>query len=219
MDNFKQRLNQIVSESINKVLNENIRPINEAFKSNYLRNWFKQHGGVRKDTMQDGLGDLNDDEISFTQEVDNERDAYNIAWKLRNEKDQYGRRTPAEIKNYYTIYKANDGACLIVGIDRTKVKTSSTWGGERTKKSAERFWRGDPTRFDNYHYSRKGQDFGLYTNKDFKNKMKDNEHLKSKMTDDQWNDYQDMRVKHMHDYLDRNYGHLDDYRRRFRKNV
>lgn len=38
------------------------------------------------------------------------------------------------MKCYFTIYRANDGMCLLVGIDRNNIETGVTWGGEVSKK-------------------------------------------------------------------------------------
>ena len=42
---------------------------------------------------------------------------------------------------------------------------------------------------DKYYYSRKGQDFGLRTNQDFKGKMSDNNNTRSRMSDKDWKNY------------------------------
>ena len=114
------------------------------------------------------------------------------------------------------MYKANDGYCLIVGVNRNNIETGINWGGEHTKKKSDRIWRDDKDgeamragRYiddrDRYYYSRKGQDFGLWTNKNYKGKMKDNQQIKSRMSDEEWKEFQKQRVNDMHSYLDKYY--------------
>ena len=191
------------------------RRITESFKSSNLRNWFKQHKGVKKTwdegmyMMQDGLGDVSDEDIVSMEEVGSRREAANKVWQLNHGKNR---------KNvYYTVYQANDGNCLVVGLDRNTVKTGPSWGGELTKKRSDRLWGYDKEGrshregkyiddSDTYYYSRKGQDFGLHNNRKFQGKREDNERIKSQMSDDEWNDYQERRIQHMDNYLKNNYG-------------
>lgn len=206
-------------------LDESKTYLTEAFKSNELRNWFKLHGGVKKvwedfpemNVTQDGLGDVTDDDITYLEEFPNIRDARNRVWELNNEKNNYGQRSERNIKNLYTMYKANDGYCLVVGLNRNNIETGINWGGEHTKKKSDRIWRDDkdPQSYragkyvddrDKYYYSRKGQDFGLRTNQDFKGKMSDNNNTRSRMSDKDWKNYQNMRVNDMDGYLKKYYG-------------
>lgn len=202
-------------------LNESKTYITEAFKSNELRQWFKLHGGVMKtfekdgypnmNVRQDALGDVSDEDILYLEEFTSFNDAVN---KLRQVKksDYHGRRSDYDMKCYFTIYRANDGMCLLVGINRNKIETGSTWGGEVSKKASGRYWRDEhnpqhkygTNRYtddsDTYYYSQKGRDFGLYTNHLFKGKSNDNKKIRSRMTDDEWNKYQKKRVKDIRDY-------------------
>ena len=197
--------------------------LNEAFKSNRLRNWFKQHGGVKKyhdhynDTVtQDALGDVSDEDILFMKEYDNYIDA--IDKKREMTKYCNGLRSEWDKKAYFTVYQSRDGYFLLVGLDRNAVPTGTTWGGETSKKLADRKWRDDREPHnknhyvddrDTYYFSRKARDFGLYRNRpkygDYEGKMKDNKNIRRKMTDDQWKEYQDYRLKDMRDYLNKYY--------------
>lgn len=198
---------------------ENKKHINEAFKSNQLRQWFKEHGGVKKkyddydDTVpQDGLSDINDNDIIYTEEFSDFNSASNKMFNLK--RSSYGRRSDWDMKCFFTIYKANDGACLLVGLDRKTVPTGITWGGEVTKKYANRKWRDDKEPHNKnhyvddrgtYYYGKKAQDFGLRRNQDFKGKQSDNKRIKSQMSDAEWKEYMDNRISHMQDYLNRHY--------------
>lgn len=192
---------------------ESKRHINEAFNSNQLRQWFKSHGGVNKQVGQDGLGDVSNDMIVFSAEFDNFNDASRKLYHLKQ--SNRGMRSEIDMKAYLTIYQANDGTCLLVGIDRKQMPTSPTWGGERTKKSADRVMNNGwnhktrSTKYaddsDTYYYSRKGKDFGIYDNHKFQGKKQDNQRIKSQMSDDEWNDYMKNRTQGMKDYLNRHY--------------
>lgn len=200
-------------------LDENKNRINEAFKSNTLRQWFKEHGGVKKrfeeydDTVpQDGLGDINDNDILYTEEFEDFNSAATKKFNLKRPSN--GRRSDWDMKCYFTIYRANDGTCLLVGLDRKTVPTSHTWGGEVTKKYAGRKWRDDKEPHNKnhyvddkgtYYYSRKGKDFGMYTNRNLQDLKRNNQRIKSRMSDEEWNDYMDKRVKSMRDYVNRHY--------------
>ena len=132
-------------------IQENKNHINEAFKSNQLRQWFKEHGGVKnryndekhsnlidKRVMQDGLGDVSDDAILYTEEFNDYNEALNKKWQLKRSNPNTRQKSDWDMKAYFTVYQANDGICLLVGLDRSKIKTGSTWGGELTKKTADR---------------------------------------------------------------------------------
>lgn len=91
----ESKLRKIVYESISKMLNESI-------KSSKLQQWFKNHGGVKNTNeygkeYQDGLGDVTDDSIVYTDYFENPRDAFNMAHNLRN-----------DMKTFYRVYTAND---------------------------------------------------------------------------------------------------------------
>ena len=132
--------------------------------------------------------------------------------------DSYGRRSDYDMKCYFTIYRANDGMCLLVGIDRNNIETGVTWGGEVSKKGSDRHWRDERNLrhkygtnkytddSDTYYYSQKGNDFGLKTNHQFKGKTKDNANIRNRMSDDEWNKYQKDRVNDMDSYLRKYYG-------------
>lgn len=170
--------------------------LNEAFKSNRLRNWFKQHGGVKKhheysndNVRQDALGDVNDEDIVFMQEYDNFHDMASKRKELSKDNNDV----------YFTVYQSNDGFFLLVGLDKNNVPTSEIWGGEKSKKLADRMMRDDKEPRimnhyvddkDTYYYSKRGQEFGIRKNQDFKRKLKDNERTRRMMTPKQWRNYQ-----------------------------
>lgn len=207
-------------------LDESRQIINESFNSNELRGWFKLHGGVKKNyskegypnmnVRQDALGDITDEDITYLEEFASQEEAYNRMRSLTRSNN--GIRSQYDMRSYFTIYRANDGMCLLVGIDRNNIDTGVTWGGEVSKKGADRYWRDEHSPFpswknnrytddsDTYYYSRKGQDFGLRTNTNFKGKMSDNNNIRNRMSDKEWKDYQNMRIKDMDDYLRRHYG-------------
>lgn len=209
-------------------IQENKNHINEAFKSNQLRQWFKEHGGVKnryndeehsnlidKRVMQDGLGDVSDDVILYTEEFNDYNEALNKKWQLKRSNPNTRQRSDWDMKAYFTVYQANDGSCLLVGLDRSKIKTGSTWGGELTKKTADRVmnngwnFKTRSNRYvddsDTYYYRGKARDFGLRTNADFKGKQSDNKRIKSQMSDAEWKEYMDNRIAHMQDYVNRHY--------------
>ena len=215
----------VYQQEKNGNLQEKFKRIDESFKSNELRGWFKLHGGVKKiydeypqmNVPQDGLGDITDNDIMYLEEFGNVKDAENRLWHLNNDRDNNGKRSAFSNKNLYTIYKANDGYCLVVGLDKDRIETGLNWGGEHTKKTSDRIWRDDkdPESYrvgkyvddkDKYYYGKKGQYFGVRSNKDFKNISNYNKGLKDKMSDKEWKEYQSDRVNHMNDYLKRNYG-------------
>ena len=207
-------------EGIYPTIQENKKHINEVFKSNQLRQWFKEHGGVKKkyddynDTVpQDGLGDVNDNDILYTEEFSDFNSASN---KLNNLKHSSSwKRNDWDMKCLFTIYKANDGTCLLVGLDRKTVPTGTTWGGEATKKYADRVmnngwnFKTRNNRYvddsDTYYYGKKAQDFGLRSNQDFKGKQSDNKQIRTQMSDAEWKEYMNNRIEHMQDYLNRHY--------------
>ena len=177
------RLKQIINESVEKVLNE-------SFKSNSLRSWFKQHGGVNKQYSTDGLGDVTDDQIAYTQEYQNWREAYNFVWN--------GRKSPNYMRYFIKMYVANDGAALVVFYDRNKVETGSNWGGENFKKLSKRKWRDDQDpnaknqKNDVYYYGGQphrmygnvpANDFGLWTDANYKGSIEDLKRAKQRYID------------------------------------
>lgn len=220
-------------------LDESRKLINEAFKSNELRAWFKQHGGVKrlytepkfknlkdKRVYQDGLGDVTDDAIVYLEEFydikkplpkkgeEDEQEYETITAFQQASKKQFDLKTPNpytrqrsdwDMKAYFTIYKANDGTCLLVGIDRTKMDIGTTWGGEATKKTADRVMRNGwnmktrSNRYvddsDKYYYSDKGRYFGINDSDIFKGYMEHNDEIRNNMSDDKWKEYQNKRVE------------------------
>lgn len=193
------------------------RQMNESIKSSTLKQWFNEHGGVKrlyddekygnlidKRVRQDGLGDVTDGDIIYTEEFGDENDAFEKMWQLKKP-SRRGERSDLDMRAMFTVYKANDGSCLLVGLDRNTVETGPTWGGEMTKKTADRI-RNNGWNFktrnnryvddsDTYYYGGRGRYFGLKTNSDYKGKMKDNKRIKSQMSDDEWKDYQNKRVQ------------------------
>lgn len=195
------------------VMGENRQRINEAFKSNQLRSWFNEHGGVmnRFDgdwidnrVRQDGLGDVGDDDIVYMQEFDDFNAAVNKKHELTRP-DSYRRRSDIDMKAFFVVYRAKDGSCLLVGFDRNKVESGITWGGETTKKTADRKmtngwnFKNRSDRYaddsDTYYYGKKGNYFGLHTNQDYKGKMEDNKNIRDRMTDEEWKQFQRARVE------------------------
>lgn len=161
-------------------LNEDKKYLNENFNSNELRNWFKLHGGVMKtfkndgypnmNVRQDALSDVNDNDILYLEEFPSYNEAVN---KMRQVKkhDFYGKRSSYDMKCYFTIYRANDGMCLLVGIDRNNIETGITWGGEVSKKVSDRYWRderGLNATNNDYRYSKAAQRKGIYNDKIYK---------------------------------------------------
>jgi len=217
----KNELRNIIHESVLSI-------INEAFKSSELRNWAKRHGGIKKtyadegypntNVRQDALGDITDNDITYFQEFPSFNEANEKRRELMSEKTAYGRRSKYDMQSYFTIYRAKDGTCALVGINRKSIKTGSTWGGEVSRKAADRFWRDEHSPFphwqtnrytddrDTYYYSRKGRDFGMRTNRNFQGRANDNRKIRSRMSDEQWQEYQKARLKDMDDYLNRHYG-------------
>ena len=204
-------------------LDESKSYITEAFKSNELRQWFKLHGGVKrlytepeysnlkdKRVFQDGLGDITDDDIVYLEEFNDFNEAMKKRYELIASNPYTRQRSDWDMKAHFTIYKANDGTCLLVGIDRQKVEIGTTWGGEKTKKTANRMMRNGwnmktrSNRYvddsDTYYYSDKGNYFGLKTNRNYKGLQSDNERRKEHMSDEEWKEYQKERVKDIRDY-------------------
>jgi len=268
----ESQLHNIIKESVRGVLNT----LNEGFKSNELRQWFSQHGGVKriytepeydglvdKRVSQPGLGDVKDKDILYTEEfqdikrplTDEElrREEINKKWcekqgltyempefkvtKAENQafekmqqlkaSDRYTRqRSDWDMKAFFVTYKANDGSCLLVGIDRGDPHNPNygfTWGGEVDKKTAQRRmangWN-HKTRSDRFYdmakdtYFHQGpmNDFGLWTSDNYKGKMEDNKKKKERMTPEEWKQYVKDQLEHNENYLKNRYG------KSFRKN-
>ena len=204
-------LHRIVENAVSNLLSE-------SFNSSFLRNWAESHGGIklydeyvnskgeveRYKTMQDGLGDISDEDILYHEEFDSEKDA---GWKkfYMKQPNGQGKRSDWDMRAHFVIYKANDGTCLLVGIDRKAFPTTPTWGGTVGKKRGDRVWRGktaDELK-DTYTYHKKAGSFGVHTNKDFENLKNHNRQIRKKMTPEEWQEYMDMQHKGKKDYLDR----------------
>lgn len=199
-----------IDNLIKKSLNESISNflLTESFNSNKMHKFFSEHGGVNKEYKQGYLSDLTDYDILYYSEFPNYNKAVGEKNRLIHKtKTNHYTRSQYDMACLFKIYVANDGCACLVGIDRNSVKTGTTWAGETDKKSADRFWRQqtwnpyDDT--NKYHYSERGygQDFGMHTNDDYKNKLS---HLKkTKNNFDKWN-------KH---YGDKNKGYdYDEWR-------
>lgn len=131
---FKEaELKQYIAEAVEHVL------IKEAFKSNMLRNFFKQHGVVDKNRRQFSLGDLDDTQIGFAKEYPSHNDAANALFNMKRPTPDR-KRSKYDMKYVFEIFHANDGTALLVGINRNAVKTGIHWGGEHLKKVTDRLW-------------------------------------------------------------------------------
>ena len=198
----ESQLRNIVKETIKNILSE-------AFQSNKLRDYFKNHGGVKREytkdevgniddkrVRQDGLGDVNDDDIVYFKAYNDTNDALHAAWELNHPKEKRNRVNDT----YFTVYKANDNTAVVVGLDRSKVDIGITWGGEATKKTADRImsngW-SHKTRNNRYvddsdvYYTNRTSpvnDFGYHTSDDYKNKLSDLERQKERYEEDPYQD-------------------------------
>lgn len=184
----ESQLRNIVKETLASMLTE-------AFKSNKLKDFFKQHGGVKREyttgeigdaidkrVTQDGLGDVNDDAIVYFKAYDDVKEAENNAWELNHGK--------SSMNTHYAVYKANDHTAVVVGLDKSKVEIGHTWGGNMTKKTADRVMRNGwnfKTRSNRYvddsdtYYTNSSSpvnDFGYHNSNDYKNKLSDLEKQK-----------------------------------------
>ena len=174
--------------------------INEAFKSNQLRDWFNNHGGVDKTHGGCDLSDINDDDIIYMQEFSNELEASNICWKLNHPKSKWSDgNDPFSQDGLYYLYKAKDGCYAVVGIRRNgSVKLSTDRSEKVRKRSDDRYY---GRKQDNlYHYGPHGQNFGLNTNDDYRGKLKDKEDLRKLMSPDEFEKYQRKRASYMKKY-------------------
>ena len=225
-------IHNIIKETVSKVLTT----LNEGFKSNELRQWFSQHGGVKrlytgeegeegehlvdKRVSQPGLGNVMDKDILYMREFDNENDAYSEKYRL-TQSDKYTRqRSDWDMKAFFLIYKANDGKCILVGLDRGNPDNPNygfTWGGELDKKTAKR-------RMDNgwnfktrsnhfydmpkevYYHQGAMNDFGLWNSDNYKGKLEDNKRKKERMTPEEWEQYVKDQLEHNQNYLKNRYG-------------
>lgn len=178
-----KRISQIIQESINSLLTE-------AIPSKELSQYFAQHGGVDRQWQQDGLGDATDDQIAYIRPYNSRKEASNFIWSIRKD--------PRYSKLFPRIYTANDGTAVIAFFDRSKINTGVNWGGEHFKKTSERIWRDehDPNakrqENDTYYYGGAprriygnvpANDFGLWTNADYKHRLNDLEAAKERFKD------------------------------------
>lgn len=168
-----------LDESISHTINNKINSmLTESIPSNTLASYFKEHGGVDRTFGNDGLGDFTDDVIQYAHAFPNEKEARNVYWNITKQNGYRGL--------FFTMMKAADGSVMLVGVDRNKVQTGLTWGGERTKKKADRYWNnGERNKYlddtGTYYYGgdtgRAGinpspvNDFGIRTNQDYKNRV------------------------------------------------
>ena len=162
----------LIENIIGRVVRETVsrlkRSLNEAFSSNRLRDWFSQHGGVMKKlpfdvgnrddrVEQSSLSDISDDDIVYFREFDssenkdlfdrwneNSNNALNERWKMIHTQKQRGSRSEWDMKALFKVYSANDGAVILVGIDRNNFEIGSHWGGEDIKRISDRKWRKTP---------------------------------------------------------------------------
>ena len=181
-----------------------------------------------------GLSDISDDDIVYFREFDssenkdlfdrwneNSNNALNERWKMIHTQKQRGSRSEWDMKALFKVYSANDGAVILVGIDRNNFEIGSHWGGEDIKRISDRKWRNsfshrkNSTRYDDdsdtYYYGKRLNDFGIRTNHDLNGKQKDNNELRNRMGKKEWNgdpweEYQNKRKKHIDDYSRRHYG-------------
>lgn len=205
----EQELLDAITEQVNKYL------IQEAFKSNKLRDFFQQHGGVSNKFRQFSLGDISDEQIGYIQEFDNANDAYNKMTALKKSDPYTRQRSDADMRYLFHIFTANDGTSILVGVDRNKIQTGVTWGGEVEKKVADRLWRNGwnfktrDNRYvddrDTYYYQSPAKDFGLHKSDDYKNRKQGIKQQKDMMGKEQHKQWRQDRLKHLRDYLQRYY--------------
>lgn len=169
-------IRKIVSNVVNESAN---RLICEAIPSKNLQGYFKNHGGVDSTVFQDGLGDITDGQINYAQEYPSIKDANSAMYHLR--------QNPSNRGLFFVSYAAKDGSGIVVGLDRNKVLTTNTFGGEMTKKTGDRRWnngwnwKGRNNSYmddsDTYYYGGGKEsapgDFGIHTNADYQHKMQD----------------------------------------------
>lgn len=205
----ESKLRNIIQEAVSDML------LMESFNSNELRQWFMDHGGVKKTyadegypnqkVKQDGLSDVTDDDILSMREAENINQAILMKEPYKNS----------------TIYQANDGSCLLVYFNDSFDCTHPTWGGNMTQKGANRYWRDEKDRGDGrdvYYYRHKNApggnnwgreglmgDFGIYTSKDYQTHKRNNQRIKNRMSPEDWNNYINQEIDDKNDYLKRNF--------------
>jgi hypothetical protein len=200
----ESELKTMIKESISKILLE-------AFKSNKLRDFFKNHGGVDTYYRQFSLGDISDEQINYYQEMPTHNDAIKLIWDLKRP-DSRGIRSDADMKSLFQCYTAKDGTSVVVGIDRKTIKTGSTWGGAEEKKVADRLmsngwnFKTRDNRYvddsDTYYYNSPAKDFGLYNSDNYKGKLSD---LEKQKGHPDYDEYRREAVKNLKRYMQRWY--------------
>lgn len=200
----EKRLTQIISESINMV-------ITESFASSKIREFFNMHGGLNKEYRNFLAGDISDDEICFFEEYDSIKDARNDEFKMGRKRNDL---------HFYTLI-ANDGKAAVIGIYGEPADFKMATDKEYPKKMADRLNRNGwnfktrDNRYvddsDAYYYGggkkrSTASDFGMYTNKDYKNKLSSLSQSQEKMPKDAYDKWRNKEYRHMKDYLKRNYG-------------
>ena len=191
--------------------------------------------GNRDDRVdQPSLSDISDNDIVYFREFDNSKNedlfdrwhensnnALNERWKMIHAQKQRGSRSEWDMKALFKVYSANDGAVILVGIDRNNFEFGSHWGGEDIKRVSDRKSRNGFSRrknsmrydddSDTYYYGKRLNDFGIWTNRDLKGKQKDNKELRKMMGErdwegDSWGDLQSKRINGMDKYSRKYYG-------------
>jgi hypothetical protein len=189
--------------------------INESFKSNELRDFILQHGGVNRKWYQGALGDISDKQIGYFEAFDSYWDAYETKHKLTASNKYTHARSPYDMQYLFKIFVANDGAAALVGIDRDKIETGVTWGGETTKKLADRYWNNGynfnardysySDDRDKYYYHSPAKDFGLSTSRDYKGRLSDINMARERMSPEDYKNWRKERAERVPEYMSRNH--------------
>lgn len=206
-------INRIIKESIDNL-------IMESFESSKIRDFFREHGGVNRKYRNFSAGDINDEQINFWKVFPTYKDAVMAMHKYK-QPNQRGQRTELDMASHLNILAANDGSAAIVGVIRNSSELGQTWGGEYQKKVADRLNRNGwnfktrDNRYvddsDTYYYGgdtkrSPANDFGVYTNNDFKNKKNLINKYKEEMPNDSYEKWRDNEHKHLQNYMRKNYG-------------
>lgn len=203
----ESQFRKLIQESVNKILTE-------AFKSNTLRSFFQQHGGVNTNQRQFSLGDISEEQIGYVEEFNSPNEAFKKKQEL-TKPNHFKGRSDHDMNYLFHIFTANDGTAILVGVDRNTIQTGSHWSGEQEKKVADRLWRNgwnNKTRdnryvddSDTYYYQSPAKDFGVYTNNNFQGKMSTNKKALEAQPKELQMQFKNDKLKHMRDYLQRNY--------------
>ena len=201
----ENQFRQIITESVRKILME-------SFKSNMLRKFFQEHGGVNSQYKQFSLGDIDDSQIGYSQEFNSFNEAANQLHHIK--KPVARQRSEADMKYLFQIFVANDGTAMLVGINRSTIDTGVYWDGEHEKKVNDRLWRNGwnfktrDNRYtddsDTYYYNSPAKDFGVHNSNDFQNKKSDNERAYSSNSENK-ESIKQKKLKQMRDYLERHH--------------